>query len=286
MFEMLINPKKAERNPWELFFIGAFYASLSILLVEVIFSQDAVLSRYAGMLVVTFTVIFSMPFIYYTIKLEESKITPTSGSIALLQEHKKALYAFLFLFMGFIVAFSFWFSVLDSTQSFKAQIETFCLINRPSSFDNCVDQYGIKDSFVKTTAAVTSTERLFLIFTNNIYVSIFTLVFSLLFGAGVIFILAWNATVISAAIGIFAKSQINALPIGIARYMFHGLFEIAAYFIIAIAGGLISIAVIRHEVGTDKFWEVLHDSFNLIIVALIVLFLAAILEVFVTPLLF
>ncbi|MBI3334402.1 stage II sporulation protein M [Candidatus Pacearchaeota archaeon] len=285
MLEMLINPWKAERHPWELFFIGAFYASLSILLSEWVFSQDAVLSKYAGVLVVTFTVMFSMPFIYYTIKLEEKRILPMRGAWALLKEHRRAVYAFMFLFLGFVVAFSFWYVALSSTQSFRAQIETYCQINRPSSFNDCVQQYGLKSS-AASTGAVTGTARLFLIFTNNLYVSIFTLVFSLIFGAGVIFILAWNASVIAAAIGIFTKSDLSALPLGLARYMIHGIPEIASYFTIALAGGMVSVAVIRHEAGTEKFWQVLQDALNLVILGIIILFLAALIEVFITPMLF
>jgi uncharacterized membrane protein SpoIIM required for sporulation len=285
MLEMLLNPRKAERHPWELFFVGAFYASLSILLVNWIFSQDAVLSRYSGILVVTFTVMFSMPFIYYAIKLEERKITSEKGMISLLAEHRNAIYSFMWLFIGFVLAFSVWYLVLSSNQSFRAQIETYCLINRPSTFNECVTQYGIKGSGV-STAFATSSERLFMIFSNNIYVLVFTLVFSLIFGAGVIFILAWNASVIAAAVGIFAKSQISALPLSMFRYMIHGIPEIASYFMVALAGGIVSSAVIKHEVGTEKFWEVLQDSLNLIILAVIVLFMAALIEVFITASLF
>lgn len=285
MLEMLVNPKKAERKPWELFFVGLFYASLSLLLVNWIFAQDQVLSKYSGILVVTFTVMFSMPFIYYTIKLEERKITSKSGTIELLKEHRRAIYTFMFLFLGFVVAFSFFYIILSSTISFRAQIETFCSINRPSTFDDCVKQYGIKDPGIGT-GFVTSQERFLLIFLNNIYVLIFTLIFSLIFGAGVIFVLAWNASVIAAAIGIFSQSKLSNLPLGLARYLIHGIPEIASYFIVALAGGLVSVAVIRHETGTDKFWEVLHDSLNLIVLAVIVLIFAAIIEVYITPLLF
>lgn len=285
MLEMLINPKKGERHPWEMFFVGAFYASLSLMLVQWIFSQDAVLSKYSGILLVTFTVMFSMPFIYYTIKLEEGRITPTRGAWELIKEHRRAIYAFMFLFIGFVVAYSFWYIVLSSNQAFRAQIETYCMINRPSSFNDCVNQYGIKDSVV-ATGAVTDMQRLGMIFWNNFYVSIFTLVFSLVFGAGVIFILAWNASVIAAAIGIFTKSSLASLPYGLARYLIHGIPEIAAYFVIALAGGLISVAVIKHEAGTEKFWEVLRDSLSLIIAGIIILFIAALIEVFITPLLF
>ncbi|MBU1988628.1 MAG: stage II sporulation protein M, partial [Nanoarchaeota archaeon] len=163
--------------------------------------------------------------------------------------------------------------------------ETYCMINRPGNFDECVRQYGIKDA-AQVTPFLTNKERLFLIFTNNMYVLLFTLVFSLIFGAGVIFILAWNASVIGAAIGIFTDYKLAALPIGILRFFLHGIFEIGSYFIIALAGGMVSVAIIRHETGTEKFWEVLQDSLNLIIVSVVILFAAALLEVFVTPLLF
>ena len=285
MLEMLINPKKAERKPWEMFFIGAFYSSLSILLVKWVFSADAVLVKHSGILVVIFTVLFSLPFIYYTVRLEETRITKNRGSIQLLKDHRHAIYAFLWLFLGFTVGFAFWYSLLPETTTFRTQIETYCMINRPTNFNECVAQYGIKDVTV-TTPFLTNRERLFLIFTNNMYVLLFTLVFSLLFGAGAIFILAWNATVIGAAIGIFADSKISALPLGLARFFIHGLPEIASYFIVALAGGMVSVAVIRHEAGTEKFWEVLQDSLNLVIVAIVVLFIAALIEVFVTPAIF
>jgi len=285
MLEMLINPRKAERRPWELFFVGLFYATLSFLLVHWIFSQDTVLSKYSAILIVTFTVMFSMPFVYYTIKFEERKIAKGRGSIALLKEHEKAIQVFLWLFLGFVVAFSFWQIFLASSSTFQAQIETYCVINQPNNFKDCVTQYTSKDTSLASGFA-TNKDRLFLIFSNNMYVMIFTLIFSLVFGAGAIFILAWNASVIAAAVGIFTKSELSILPLGILRYMIHGIPEIAAYFIAALAGGIISVAVIKHEFGTEKFWEVLQDSLNLIISAVVVLILAAMIEVFVTPLIF
>ena len=282
MLEMLVNPKKAERKPWELFFVGIFYSSISLLLTNWIFARDAVLSQYLGILVVTFTVMFSLPFVYYTIRLEEKRITKVKGTFNLLKQHRRALYAFMWLFIGFVVAFSFWYVVLSSNESFKAQIETYCLINRPSSLAECVKEYHVDSKSIGGTGFISSTERLFLIFTNNIYVLMFTLLFSLIFGAGSIFILAWNASVIAAAIGIFAQSKLSALPLGLLRYLIHGLPEIASYFI----GGMVFVEVIKHEIGTEKFWDVIQDSLNLVITAIIVLFIAALMEVFLTPLFF
>ena len=286
MLEMLVNPAKAEKRPWEMFFIGAFYATVSLLLVKWIFSGDPVLSKYTGILVVTFCVMFSIPFMYYTIKLEEEKDLQIQGFKRLLVEHNKAITAFMFLFLGFIVAFSFWYIVFPTgNQSFRAQIETYCMINKPAHFDECVSEYGIQH-VSKTTAFLTAKEKIVNIFANNIYVLIFTLVFSLIFGAGAIFILAWNASVISSAIGIFSKSNLVNLPIGIARYMIHGVPEIGAYFVGALAGGIISVAVIKHDVHSEKFWVILQDSLNLVIVSVVLLFVAALIEVFITPVLF
>jgi RsiW-degrading membrane proteinase PrsW (M82 family) len=48
MLEAIINPAKAERRPWEMTLVGLFYGTLSLLLVNWIFSADPVLSKYSG----------------------------------------------------------------------------------------------------------------------------------------------------------------------------------------------------------------------------------------------
>ena len=40
MIELLMKPKKAERRPWEMFFVGLFWASVSLLLVTIVFAKD------------------------------------------------------------------------------------------------------------------------------------------------------------------------------------------------------------------------------------------------------
>ena len=70
MFEMILNPRRSERRPWEMLFVGLVYASLSVLIVDFVFSSDIVLAKFSGILIVTFTVMFSIPFFYYMIKIE------------------------------------------------------------------------------------------------------------------------------------------------------------------------------------------------------------------------
>jgi uncharacterized membrane protein SpoIIM required for sporulation len=285
MLESLINPKRAEKGPWKMFFIGLLYASLSLLLVHFLFKGDAVLSKFSGLIVVLFCVMFSLPFMYYVFKNEEQEDEEVEGFFGVWKVHSDAIYAFMWLFLGFIVAFSFWYIILQNSDLLNAQIETYCNINSPGNVEDCVAEYSFTSEIISTSAA-TSRARFFSILGNNFGVMVLTLLFSLVFGAGAIFVLAWNASVISAAIGIFTKYQIKEIPIGVLRYMLHGFPEIAAYFVTALAGGIFGVGIMRHGINNKKFIRVLLNVIILMLVAIVILLIAAILEVYLTPLLF
>lgn len=275
MLEMLLNPRRAEKRPIEMLLVGIFYSFMSLLLTNWIFS-GAVLSKYSGIVVVTFTVMFSMPFMYYLLRHEEGKEIKYDGRFKVIKEHSKAILSLLWLFLGFVIAFSLWYVITGYTQNFQAQIETYCYINHPSNFELCVDEYSSPNEI---TGGFSMKEKFFTIFFNNIYVLMFTLIFSLIFGAGAIFILAWNASVIAVAVGIFTKMSISAWPLGMLRYMIHGIPEIASYFIGAIAGGIVSMAVVKQDFNKDKIKDVVRDFLNLVMLAIAVLFIAAVIEV-------
>lgn len=283
MLESLINPKRLEKGPLKMLFVGIVYASLSLLLVKWFFLNDPILYDFAGMIVVTFTVMFSLPFMYFLIKKEEEEDEQIEGFFGVWKMHKDAIFAFMWLFLGFLIAFSFWFIILQDENLFNAQIGTFCAINSPGNVESCVAQYSFDATF---TGAATSEARFVAIIVNNIYVMIFTLIFSLIFGAGAIFVLAWNASVIAAAIGIFTGYAWKEIPIGIARYMLHGFPEIAAYFIAALAGGMFGVGAIRNGIRNKIFLRVFENSIILIFIAIIILFLAAVIEVYITPIIF
>ncbi len=284
MLESLINPKRVEKGAWKMLFIGLLYGSLSLLLVHWFFARDAVLSQYSGMLVVTFCVMFSLPFMYFIIKKEEEEDEQVEGFLGVWRAHKDAIFALMWLFLGFVIAFAFWYIIIQNASLFNAQIETYCMINSPGNIENCVSEYSFTGSSI--SAGATRSLRLLSIIENNVYVMIFTLIFSLIFGAGAIFILAWNASVIASAIGIFTQYKLAEIPIGLARYMIHGFPEIAAYFITALAGGMFGFGIIKHGIKDKKFIRVLENVALLLFLAIIILIVAALIEVYLTPLLF
>jgi len=279
MFEMIIKPKRAERKPSSMFFIGLFYGIVSLLLVNFVFKGDTVLMEGAGLLLVLLTVLFCLPFVYFIIKLEEGKDVEITDSGKLIKEHSKAISALLWLFLGIVVAFSVGYILLgpQAPANFNFQIKTFCAINSPQSYNQCLNQYGL------ISGAATGTGYFMRILLNNLQVMIFTLLFSLIFGAGAIFILVWNASVIAAAIGLFAKQGLWGLPCAYLRYLFHGIPEIAAYFVAALAGGIISVAIIRKDLRDERLWNILQDALILFIIAIVILIISGLMEVYLTP---
>ncbi len=285
MLESIVNPKRVEKGPWKMLFIGIIYGSLSLILVKYFFASDVVLSKFSGIIVVTFCVMFSFPFMYYLIKQEEEEDEQIEGFFSVWRAHKDAIYAFMWLFLGFIISFAVWYMIIQDSNLFNAQIETYCMINSPGNIEGCVERYNIENKAI-TTGAATKETRFLSIIENNIYVMIFTLIFSLIFGAGAVFVLAWNASVISAAMGIFTNYKITSVPFGLVRYMIHGFPEIAAYFTTALAGGIFGVGVIRNGIKNQKFLRIVENVVILLFISIIVLIIAAIIEVYFTPILF
>jgi uncharacterized membrane protein SpoIIM required for sporulation len=284
VLESIVSAFKAEQKPGRLFLLGVIFCSVSIFLSLWVFYQQA------SLIMVFLTTSAMIPLVYNIIIMEEEKDLTGMEEKWVLKEHVKALKVFIYLFLGATVAFSLWYVILSSSTSnvlFQTQTDTINAINGRVTGHFSFE--GSSSYFSK-------------IFFNNMKVLIFCLLFAFVFGSGAIFILMWNASVIGAAIGNFMRNEIaiiahlagfekmasyfQIISLGLLRYSIHGIPEILAYFVAGLAGGIISIAIIRHDFGTSKFEQILLDSANLILISIGILFVAALLEVFVTPLIF
>ena len=195
---------------------------------------------------------------------------------------------FMYMFVGITVACAVWYVLLPTAtinSLFDKQVGTIQAINNQVS-----------------GSVIHSLNIFWRIFFNNFKVLAFSLLFSLVYGAGAIFILAWNATVIGAAIGNFVRANMGSYTsslgfleagnyfhvasIGLLKYSIHGIPEIAAYFYGGLAGGILSVALIRRHFNTSKFSKVMIDFSELVLIGMGFLIAAAFLEVYITPLLF
>lgn len=271
VLEAIINPNKLS-NKWELFFIGVFYSFLAVFLSLWVFKQ------YASIVMITFTIIASIPFVSKIMEKEEIKDMKNVKEWRLLKEHTGAVTMMMYLFLGYVVAFGILYIFLPAAQSqllFGVQLDTITKI-----------MHSPTGNFYSVSALGT-------IFMNNLRILFLCVIFSFLFGAGAIFILTWNASVMAAAIGSFIKfdllnnvgtfGYIQATFMGLMRYLIHGIPEISAYFIGALAGGILSAAIIKKHYKKRGMKTILRDSVDLIAISVVVLLISAVIEVFVTP---
>lgn len=282
VFEDLIRPWEAKRHPVKLLFFGIVFVIFSVIFSMWLFPDQA------SLVMVFLVVLMTIPLMYLTLMSEEREEFRSPNELWLLREHGKVLTFLLYLFLGLVLGFSlfFIFSPENLVNSlFKLQLNTIQNINSNSVSGNAVYS-GI----------------FLTILSNNFKVLFFCLLFAVFFGAGAIFVLAWNASVISAAIGTYVRNGLakyagllgfnnvavhfNLFVVGTLRYMLHGIFEIAAYFIGALAGGIISIAIVNKDVRLVKLKRIIKDSSFLVAIAILLLLIGAFVEVFVTPLLF
>ncbi|MBD3354599.1 hypothetical protein GF361_01280 [Candidatus Woesearchaeota archaeon] len=281
VLESIINPLKAEKAPWNMFLIGALYASIALFLGNWIFRE------YASLIMVFLTTMACIPLLFQTMKDEEKKDTVENTKENLVKRHSKTILFLMFLFLGIMSALILWYVLLPTNfvqNSFRSQTLTIQAIN------------------TRITGDVLNVKTLTNILLNNIKVMIFCILFSFLYGAGAIFILTWNASVIATATGNLIRTNLITLTsstgisklasyfqivsLALLRYLIHGIPEILAYFIGGLAGGIISVAVIKEKFGTKRFEKIILDSSDLILLAVLFLILAALIEVYVTPALF
>ncbi len=292
VLESVFNPFVFKKKPWETFIVGFVYSIVALSISYLVFREVA------GLLTVFLVVIAVLPMMYTTIKSEEELDLKYQGEWKLLQEHAKVIFFLLFLFMGITTALVFSYVVLPQEavhEIFDLQEKAIGNVNKYVQ-GNTIEGVVVQGTI---TGNVTKFNIFVKIIINNLKVLFFCLVFSLLYGTGAIFILTWNASVIAAAIGNliknklaetasmmgvgWASSYLGVVTFSFFKYMFHGILEITAYFIMALAGGILSMAIIKKDMGSDN---VVTDVLDLVLISLGFLLIAGIAEVYIAPLLF
>jgi len=191
----------------------------------------------------------------------EEKETEFEMNKSFWERHGDVISAFASMFIGMTMAMSIAYIILPeevSQKVFNEQIREINIIQGRFTFGS---------QFLE-------------IVVNNFSVLSLSFLLSFLIGTGAILILSWNASVLAAAIGMVAKSLggLHGLPLAIMTFLPHGIFEITAYFIGAIGGGLISAAIARKH---SKFGLIVKDAFMLFIIAILMLFIGGIIETFI-----
>ncbi len=296
VLESIIPVNIAEERPIKILPTSFIYATIALFIAYWLFPTEA------SMTLIFFTVMACLPLMLGLIGLEKLKAEailkeivfdyvsqPNKKTSNPFKTHKKFFLFMTYLTIGLVLAFTLWYIVLPTNMVnllFNSQINTINTINSNVSH--------------LTGNAINIISYFSIILTNNLKVLIFCLLFSFIYGAGAIFILVWNASVVSIAIGNSIRGLLSsyaaatgantlsqyfsAFSLGLLRYIVHGIPEIGAYFIGGLAGGMISIAIIKHEFMSPKFKIILMDALLLMLISVGLLILAALIETFISPL--
>lgn len=255
MIEYLFDLKRLEKKPSLTFLWAIIVNSVAIVAATQVTSIPGI---DLGFFSVLFTIIPSVYFITLLINREElmDEKAIQKGSHSLWENHGKDIMVLLFYFFGVAVSFALW---------------AFAL---PGGFDTQLE----KINAIRGTGDITQAGAFQSILLNNFQVMIVAFIFSLVFGAGAIFIIVWNASVLGVFIGEISRS-VWEIPLVSAGFLPHGIPEIGGYLLAGLAGGILSAAILRRRRRILKY--ILFDSLRLLTLGVLLIALGSAIEVYV-----
>jgi len=260
VFEQLYKTKWIEQKAHS-FFLGFIYTIIGI------FSAQLIFPRSAGLMSVAFASILLIPSLAALLKLETNSLMKktTLNPLKILQAHKDIIKVYIFLFLGIFTAYS-----------------AISLLYPQAAVSNIFES---QLRVAGLTGNAFNVGKLGSIIFNNLIVFVVCFILSLSYGAGAVLFLTWNASVWGVVFAYVAKLsalQSNAW-IGFGSLMLpvlpHLITEALAYVNAAIVGGVVSKAVLREQLGSKKFMMILTDAFVLLLCGVLLVVIAAIIEV-------
>ncbi|HLD76491.1 MAG TPA: stage II sporulation protein M [Candidatus Norongarragalinales archaeon] len=268
VLDFIISPSQAKRDPWSLAIASAIFVSFGVLVEMYMPIKGSI---------IIFTMVPAIPLIW-TLLLKESKEEEddiegwTFGRgkprADLFTRHLDLWEVFAFFFLGAAVAYTFWFALLPQTQAgliFDDQLKEVNLI-RGAALTGKVAGFLDEGQF-------------WFLFTHNLQVLGLMFAFSVIYGIGSIYLLLWNASIIGVVIGqkVHSIGLLGAV-LGFFSLLPHGIFELSAYFVASIGGGLLSIELMRKRVKPGIAKHIFFDIALLAIVSLVLLAIGAAIE--------
>ncbi len=262
MFESIIRFEEANEKPWLMFIWAFIVCSIAVLIAAQINYQvsfGGISFNLSGLFAVLFAIIPSVYFVTLLIKKEEilsEKFAAKRIEAAFWDRHGKDIMILLFFFFGMVFAFALWTYIMPG-DFFQVQSSKIGQIQGTVSGQLTEGNIGIFNR----------------VLVNNLQVTVFSFMFSLFFGAGAVFILVWNASILGVFVGQLSRhwAEIPATAMG---FLPHGIPEIAGYVCAGLAGGLISAAILR---GHDRkvFKKVVRESLEVLLLGILFIFLGA-----------
>lgn len=273
VLESIIGERNIRKNPFLICLITFVLTVISI------FFADRLFPVHGSVLSVAFVTIALVPIIHNILSSEESdELLERKSAATFFARHFNVLLLYIWIFVGVILAFALVYTVSsteDRAVFFSDQISAFCQISGGNSCQN-----GIPSSIsgkatgsalnacqnIATKDVVSCTTY---ILQNNAWVLIFILTLSFLYGAGAIFIIAWNASILGVFFGeMFLLGQ-HLRSFGFLQGMLigHGPPELFSYVFGALAGAILSAAISKGDFFRHEGTIIIKDVLFLLVLA-------------------
>ncbi len=263
MFDLLVNPRFATKRPSVLVLFSLALGIISSWLAIAIGQGYEV-----GHLVVAFICIGGAPLMVHMIWMEEVREVKEK----FMERHWSLITAYGAFFIGVVLAISLVYILLPeplANTTFAPQINELHAIRTLATGHATSDPCGFT-----------------CILFNNLQVLAFVVIFSFLYGAGAIYIITWNASIVGVLIGITTQelagklgneslAYIPSLFLSALRLLPHGIFEITGYLVAGLAGGIMSAALMRGHIFHKK---ILLDLVSMMTVSVILIVIGAAIE--------
>lgn len=272
VFEQLYSAKLIEQKSFYAFLMGLGYSIIGIATAIFLFGGSPVS---IGLSSIAFTSLLIVPSLNKLFSIEAKQAAESSDYnfiTKIFKNHADITKVYIFLFFGILLAYAF-FSVvwepLSTAIIFKEQVVVTGITGEAASPMNAFKAY----------------------ISNNLLILLFILIASIIYGSGSIFLITWNASTWGTVFGIIAhKSAISAgtnpltyfLVIFSAVFL-HTLFEAGSYLLGALSGGILSKAIVREKLFSDRFNQIMQDALIIFILAVLAVIIGAYIEAGITP---
>ncbi|MFH1424750.1 MAG: hypothetical protein ABIG20_03650 [archaeon] len=246
VLESLFTSNEIRRHPWDMFILGLFVSSLGTWLAYYIFPNGS--SSWSIFL----TTLALAPLIHRVLVREEQEEFDIKEK-SLFKRHADVISDYVFLFFGMLTSFTAWFLFVPDAV-------------RAILFNN---QLALLTTTVDPSLAL---------LTNLKILSAFILI-AFVFGAGAILLLAWDASITAALIGSIIRKSYAGVSIG--GVLLYEIPEIMGYSLGAIAGGMLSAAIIRKHYKTKAFPHILLDVMIMIFFAVVLVVISALAKAYI-----
>lgn len=213
---------------------------------------------------------------------DEERRERESGITSFFRNHRDIAEAYIFLFLGIFIGYLVLGFLVPSQYGTVFQFQTDYLTRQQGLTPETIQSF-LDGSFQPSLSAVLG------VMAKNLPVALLFFVLSIFYGAGAIFLIVLNASVFSSFVHYvvqqLAQRTADTLTI-VGFFSVHLLPEITGFLLAAIAGGVVSKAVLNEKFGSKGFSNVMKDSIVLLLISFGFIILGAIAEVYLTTSLF